>query len=549
MSLVSGNLQAPIAAVLVDPTSGLQYASPGVRKNRVALLGDSIVSRASTLNNLPTSVGSFVVSGGVGTLTFSGNVAIMVGNYFTLNNVADSGLSHPDNGRAFLCLSGSNASTWTNIVTFASYAAPSDYSSYASGFWAVNSHMSNLDSGLFTVLNAYARQQFLVTLNYGAVGELSANTLAKIPRILQGPPFDIAYLAVDAINDAQTFPTIAGAVAAANNYISCIQQLLSAGVVVIIQTGNPIRITTGGGYQANNQYMVIVRKIVLEYCKKNNRVFVYDALKEMLVGSVSAASDSYAASNSVGTFVYSADVHPTVNAYYTMAGNEPQLTNAAVGYPSIENELISILDDSVNFAQVGNPYLNLQQNGGMSGTSGTVTGTGASGTAATGWTLTATGTPTLCVGTGGYTPTQVGNTNSQNYAFAQRIQLTASAGSQGFTFKGPFNPAITPGWYQIGWRAYIEGAVGGASATAGLGAIYGNYNLGPGNVYMQSSGGDGIGYQLAVGAQLWYASGPIYFDRAPSIGQLFITGGSAAAGSFALQAMGAFCRPIDNPYV
>jgi hypothetical protein len=512
------------------------------QKNRVALIGDSVAQRASSLMNLPTTTGSFVVSGGIGTLTFSANVGIMSGNYFVLNNVSDAGLSHPDNGVAFQCIAGSNAVTFGKTVTFASNAAAGDYSNYAGGFWAANWHTSNFDMGLFTVLNAYARQQYLVTLNYGAVGELSANTLAKIPRILTGPPFDIAYLACDAINDAQTYlGAITAAVTAANNYINCIQQLQAAGKQVIIQTSNAIRVSTGGGFQGNNLFLMVVRKLVLEYCKSNNQVTVYDTFKETIVGGFSGTTDGYVATNAIGSFVASADVHMNPNGYYVTARNETYLQQGSIGYPLIENALVSVLDDATAFSQAANPYRNLQASGGMAGVGGTLVG-GATGSAATNWTLTATG-GAVCVGTGGYTPTQIGNTNSENYAFAQRIQLTASGSGQGFTFKGPFNPAITSGWYQIGFRVYNE------SLTSGLGAVYGSYNLGPGNIYLQSSGQVDVGFQLLAADALWLASGPIYFDRAPSIGQLFITGGASGAGSFSLQASAAFCRPlVNNPY-
>lgn len=525
-----------------------------VLKNRIALIGDSITQFSLFYTNVPTTAGSFVVSNGIGTLTYGSNTSIYTGNYFSLNNVSDPTLTHPDNGRFLQALSGSTGTTASTVVTFASSAVNGDYSNYLSGVWNTAPVIQASETGLASWLNAVSRGQYLVTANYAAVGETSAFTLAKVQqRVTQGIPFDIALLAVDGINDFNTVSPIGSAITASNtavaNYIKCIQTLQGAGYRVWIQLPPPNQSTGGSGAQANTVCANIVRTGLLNYAAKNSQLVVFDTFREMIAGQATASP--FFAANSVGAMT-SDGTHPNANAYCSMIRNlrsgslaEPYWLDLLA--PSIEPQSVTTLDDAVTFAQAGATYANLQQSSGLSGTAGTLftSSPTPTGSAATNWGLKGNGGATSVTGTGGFTPTQLGSSNSANYGFAQRIQCATSAASQGFTFQGSANPSkiVAGNWYRAGIRVYVR------ANTSGLGSLWGNFLPGPTNMTFFGNGGFDVGYQLNAGEVYWLTTGPMFYSVTPSNALLSINYSSAGAGSVDLEISAPFIRQIDNPYL
>lgn len=511
-------------------------------RNRIALVGDSIAEFNLYSNNVPTTVGSFVVLNGIGTLTFAATTFVFTGNYFSLNNVADPTMSLADNGTFVQAISASSPTTASTVITFASKMANGDYSNSFGGAWQVADVCRNTDTGLVAWLNQYLRGQYMITANYACVGEVSTQTLAKIPKVLAGVPFDIALLAADGINDISFLTPAATAFAFVttvfNNYVSCIQQLQAAGKKVWLQLPCPSNQAAGSGAATNAICFHQLRQLLLAFAQANNQLVVFDTMKEMIAGQ--SATGGYT-TNAVGIFSGDA-THPNANAYSVMAANEQgYLVSQTV---PTEMSQVSILDDNFSFPAAPFSSANFAQNSGMQGVGGALAG-GATGTVANSWNLALQGAATSVVGTGALVPTQLPGSNSQNYGFAQRVQCATSATGQGFKFTSGifYTNAVFPGWFRFGIRVYVR------AATAGLGSLALTYNMGPKNLTFGGNGGFDVGYALPLGTVLWITSGPLFIPSLPAAGQLFLQYVGAGAGSVDLEISAPFIRPIGNPYV
>lgn len=559
---MSGGITQVTGITATQPSRG-QLLNALTGKCRMLLVGDSITNNALFAANLPTTAGSFVVANGLGTLTFGATVAPLTGEYFSLNDIHDATYAHPDNGRFVQAITGSPTSgSASAVVTFASLAANGDYSNLGPGGWAISSLCSSCDSGLATWLNMFLRAQFTINASIAAVGQTSAQTLVSVARYVPSPavPSEFALIACDGINDfVASNGTIASANAAAANYIAAIQLLQGAGYTVMMQTPNPINASSGGFLQQYNIAIACLRKQLMQYARRNRALIVLDAYKEMIAGQFTSnalTGNGYSAANAAGHFINSTDnIHPNSNAYCTMARNEAaNLTGILLPF---EDTPVTLLDDGATFAQAGNPYNNMMPNGGMAGTTGTLAG-GATGTVATGYTLTAN-TATV-VGTGGATPTQIGLSNSENYSFAQRIQCTTTAAAQGFTLQNfGANKAlgVYPGFFEIGFRIYVRGSVGGLPGTpSGCGSLFGTWNIGPFNFVLNGSAGlgagnvDDVGIQLQAGDVLYIKSiKPVFLQAQPGNMLWFCQYISLGAGSIDLEVSAGFIRQADNPNV
>lgn len=510
-------------------------------RNRVCLIGDSITSNGTATQGLPTSAGSFVVSNGVATLNFGTTTKIFVGNYFFLVNPGDAAMASPDNGRLILALSGSSGTATSNTATFATTLANGDYSNLYGNSWSVYTLDGNSDSGYFHVLNNFFRGQFLVSAIYSGSGLTSSQMLAMLPKIQAGVAFDIAFLMggtndIDrATSPALAYSAVDGASGALANMTALAQALIALGARVFIccPPANSVGTTGTNTSATKNIALAYYRNLIYKYAYANQSpgqpLQIFDMFRETIAGQ--SASGGYISNATLD------NLHPSSSILWTMARNQ----NANIfGIQPLDQMPVTVLDDSITYAQVGVGFPNTLQNAGMAGTGGTLSG-GATGSVANNWALALQGGATSVVGTGNFTPTAIGTTNSANWGFAQRVQCSTSATGQGFQLNSGSNPsAITTGWYRAGIRIYVR------SNTSGFGSLVGTFTTGIAHLF-NATGSASNGYSWLSGDVIELTTGPLWLSSAVQDELVFIYT-SNAAGSVDLEFSAGFVRQIDNPY-
>jgi hypothetical protein len=540
-SLPAGILAADSTA-LASAGNAASLINSAARRNRAALVGDSLLAYNYLHQTIPTTAGSFVVSNGVATVntTGTGNHSLSPGNYFHLFNSGDATWAlDPMNGTCPLVTSVSSAT----VFTFATTAPNGDYSAgYNGTVWSFDRLHTNTDSGVFNWLNNYNRGQWIPWMNYAVSGTKTTDVIGLLPKILAGPAFDEVILSTG-VNDIAAAPNTTAAEAAAitafNNLTqTIIPAFLKAGKRIVVFGPPAISATFVGA-----SYLTIacanLRRALKEWCYRYPSSIRYLDLYADTVLGTSTVGDV------VPNYIAAGDIHPQTTGAVNIAQFETPIF--AGWFPQLDLTTVTVLEDTTTYSQPGAPAPNIVPHGGFDGTSGALV-TGITGSLATGWTgLSGAG----CVATGGSAKTAVANSNSVNWGFCQDLVFSGTAPSAVIFTANLVSQLVANTWYRAGFTVTPIGAQTGLQQLFGTLALNGTLGvLSPGNMdfnkYLASFNN---GLPVPAGVPFEIVSPPIWYSSkwAPTSVFFFITAIYAGAASGHLQLSNAWMRAMDNP--
>lgn len=515
-------------------------------RNRVALCGDSLLLLGFNYTQLPTTPGSFVVNNGIITLTMAGTLSIQVGQSLLLaNNSATTFQEDPINGTNPVVLTYNPATfTVTLSATFNGQTmANGDYSNAYGGQWVITVPTLTQDSSWFQWLNNYMNGAFLLVADYAIGGTLSSMPVNLWPKTRAGAAFDILVMqcGTNDINNAASYAAGQAVVSTIlNNLTTMIANVSSYGAKLLYGLPAPFNAAAANMTQAQaNICISTLRTGVKALLAKNQGVlWLADLFADSIDGtSVNGASISG----------YNGDgLHPGSTGCVHIAQNERAQLASILGGSSFDIGPVSILEDSIDFAQAGARYPNIVPHGMMDGTVAVSAG-GWSGTQPTAWSVLSS-TVNAVVSAGQSPITAIANTNVAKAGYCWDLTLTATAAQSIEVYCANFAAQIVAGgWYRFGMRVYFIGA------PTALNQLQGNCIFGPGPpgniVWNGLTATYGNGYPLAAGESIYLYSNPVFFPVPPGSGSAFLSfkAGFSGAGSAHIQLSNAFARQIDNP--
>jgi hypothetical protein len=263
---------------------------------------------------------------------------------------------------------------------------------------------------------------FVRGIPMGFPGKTASYIQGKLGVVLKDLPNAIAELS--GANDLKTLVVgdSAATVTARANAIFATRKatwnlIIANGRVPIAMTNFPTR-TGYTGWNINwNNCVLRINKLIREYCLSNRNIILCDAHK-VLVDPTDVSGQYLAAVTSDG-------LHLNGNGAY-LVGLELYNTLVAAGLNPRSPKCLP--DSALESYTLSNVSLQLNDNPLGTGTAGTVTAP-ATGTAITGWTLTATGTTPATVA--GSTPAR-----SDGFGNDQQIIITPTANTDGATLTG-----------------------------------------------------------------------------------------------------------------
>lgn len=431
------------------------YASPqNVQQHRAIIIGDSLLAQGSqniggdrnVSTSVSASINSFVVSGGVVTVTFnSGHPHCMYpGCYFSLFNIADNTFTTALNGAVLQCTSIGGQYTMTFPATFngqtlpdATYVTGSTYNTGNTNFnFSFYFFQTNvLNTAWYRWLNLLSRSKFTLTGQFAQGGTISTMLTGLTPNIVSfAQNFDYAFIQTGT-NDINTVTTDAAAATAVNTIMTQITTLTNLltgmGKRVVIGTPPPVGVLAGGQTTAvclvKNTALAALRRRLMDYAKSNQLVDIVDNFANCING-LSTTGDFLTNYTWATT---SESIHiSTVGMINSVKNYLAQTNSSLIGSETIyESSSVSIIEDNTNYAQtVSNP--NLQVNSGFAGTTAVTGATGVSGTVPTGCTPQAsTGSSThVCAGQTARYHIPSSNSNNWTYGFTVTSTWTTANG-------------------------------------------------------------------------------------------------------------------------
>jgi lysophospholipase L1-like esterase len=250
--------------------------------------------------------------------------------------------------------------------------------------------------GIYGWINNYLNRAFTLVYNGGVSGDKTSDILLRVPNVIAS---SAAWCIVDGgINDSSAGTPVATIVA---NLKSICDQLVAAGISVIYLSCGP-----NSGQYSNVQN---INEQMQEYILGSNTSLYYADTFSATVNPTDSTGAWAAGMSDDGT-------HPSAKGarVYGQVLSSMLSKFLAPGIKLVNTVVNSYVLDSTQKQVLTNPL--------MTGTTGTITGTGASGTAATGWTG----------GTAGGTLTSTwlaGVTRSDGIGFDQQVTVAAGAGS------------------------------------------------------------------------------------------------------------------------
>lgn len=590
--------QSDVAAQILaaSPTRGL-IASTSARRQRTIYVGDSHLGMGFSRASINTT-GGMVVAGGIATITTTGNHGAIPGNYVALSHVNDPTFSQPLNGACVPVASMASNSVFTVSATVGGVTMPpGDYSSQAWTLYKINQYT---DSSVINWVNYYNKTPFLPIASYAFVGFTSAQTLAALPKVFQGPAFDIAFVSLGT-NDlggggAITLPNaLIAAALCFDNIKQIANQLVAAGAFVYILVP-PAFLTSITNAQNKNIALLQLRAELLLYANQNNgSMKVIDLLKDSLIGTA-------ANGDAVANYIVGGNVHLTSFADLAIAKNESAIVPTVFNDTS---EPISILEDHATIAQQvaawtantafvaptvvrnnGNYYslvqsggsgnvgpsgtgsaiqdgtciwkflfpypVNLVPHGMMDGTTGTNSvGAAVTGNIPTGWTFVSLTASSTATSAGQQTRQTVTNSNATNWGYGWNINITWDAAARAAVLRSSlFTGAMLTGqWYRAGITVTALADVTGTSNIA-LEMQFSAITPGPALVHANIPADNTTTVNMKSGdsLQLWTPPFQVPDSWVSNGSFLNIYLNSQAAGTCNVQLASAVVRPIPNPY-
>jgi hypothetical protein len=572
--------------------------SATARHNRLCYIGDSHLQNGFVLRSVSTAANQFQVTGGVATVTTTGNHNTGIGNYVYLINQGDTTYANSLNGACVPITGAASNTTFTVSATFNGQTmADGDYSNIGGGGWSVVTLSAKQDSAFANWLNWYLNNPWMVTSLNCITGQTATNQVKLINKILAGPIFDIGVISLGT-NDMQTTP-VATAMRkmyeTLNNVTAISDALLAAGKQVIILTANPDNVNNSNTLP-KAQALSVYRRLLFEYAGRNVGVKIADTFAASIDGTnanglplanytpgatvhLSTLADIQIARQLASEFTptaYSNDFQP--NALFEDQANFAQKPTAWVGstaYVAADVRLNGlnvyiciaagtsassggptgtgayILDGTVIWKFVAVCSVNCIAHGLMDSSGGTNSTSGAYvGSVPAAWTLALFGGGTGTT-TSNAARTAVASTNAANWGKAWQLSCTFTGAGQGVLItQDAIAQVVKGGWYRYGIT--ITPLNAWANNIAGM-ALY--LNCGGGNSFFQpvaiGQGNDNNFIPFTNGEPWRIYSEPTYFSAANTFTGCILTFNvvSAAAATVNFELSSAFLVPIDDPYV
>lgn len=245
---------------------------------------------------------------------------------------------------------------------------------------------------------------FPIANNFGVNSDTTTMMLARLPNVIAAAPAWCSFLG--GTNDLTGDPTTAAYTTITNNIQTVYNTLTAAGIKLVLCTILPRSVwgsLTAPQIIIARNNMVRVNTWIRKFCATNTNVVLCDWYADV-------ANPSSSTSDPVSGFLYD-NLHPSPTGAYWMA---KKLVRVMTPYlPSIDTFDLLASGQYDLYDATNNPTGNLLVNPMLTGTAGTVSGTGASTASgvATSWTVgRSVGSNGTCVGTLGTITNSVGST-------------------------------------------------------------------------------------------------------------------------------------------
>lgn len=485
---------------------GALYVSPiggDAFDPRTLLIGDSHLQMGWTNNS--GNLTGFSVSGGIASLTWSGNHNITLGNKFTLIDTANAA-TFDTCAMSYAELTALTVPTGTTLTVSATVngVTMADGSYTAGRTWIAIPWHNQRDSTFLHSINGWNGAPFVFTHNFTANGTSSTQHLAALSKLqAQAPKSTYANVVISLGTNSNMFQqaSLATAIAAAEteykNIMAIADALYSSGTVYIVipiggatGTSNTANFTRAVGYlrrkflQTRRPYRLRFFDLfglsvdgsdangvmVANYqpTPPNNHLSTFGNYRiakqqtawDSRLGWDTATRNlwkpmSYLDDNTNAVTSWAASTAYTVGAVrmnnYTIYQCTVAGTSASSGGPTGDGT--SITDGTVTWSSLGPAALNLAANGLMQGTGGTNTAAfaGATTTVPTGWSLLSATNVTLAscttAGNSAITVKPTGVDSTPGFGWDLSIEFTAADGVVTCYQNAPL--MARPGsWYQ-----------------------------------------------------------------------------------------------------
>lgn len=423
----------------VGPSRG-QLFTVGNIPPRTILFGDSQLQLDYITTAVPTSLGSFTVTNGVGTITGATSNGITAGARFQLYNKGDRTWALDPMNNAYLVCTSSTASQSTITFNTTANLTPStvDYSvGYNGTGWVLSNLDTTLDFGVFQWLQAFLKNPWKIVMNYSIVGMYTTDLIDQLPKVFAGPAFDEVILSVGSAYIETATSSAQAQAFSVTEYSNLVNTILPA----LLSYGARITILNGpalpSGYA--NYFSIAVSnfcRALKRWCRKYpNQIMYVDMLSQWLDGTTGLPLTNYSAGTS--------DPHPTSTASVNIARTLSSSIFTDWFPPDIDVEPKSILEDASTYTQTGALYPQVVPHGLMDGTVSVSTGT-----LPTGWSVISSTGTVVTAGQTARTAQGSGN-NSGKWGYCIDIQMSGTAPTLSILTSG-FSSLIQNGtWYEV----------------------------------------------------------------------------------------------------